>query len=67
MCYLCEKYYYKPIAVQYCRADGFSRVSGLTLAYEQQTCSQNGTGLYVGDLLYSYSPEGQSLKWVSLS
>ena len=67
MCYLCENYYNNPIAVQNYRADWFSRVSRLTLAYEQQTRSQNGTGLYVGGLLYSYSPEGQSLKWVSLS
>ena len=50
MYYLCEKYY-KPITVQYYIADCVSWVPRLTLL-DLQTCSQNGTHSYVGDLLY---------------
>ena len=51
MYYLCERYY-KPITVQYYIANCVSWVPRLTLnKLDLQTYSQNGTRLYVGDLL----------------
>ena len=55
MYHLCKKYY-KPITLQYFTADDVSwifRVNfvGLTNKSDLQTHSQNGTHLYVGDLL----------------
>ena len=52
MYYLCERCY-KPITVQYYIADCVSWVPRLTLL-DLQTCSQNGTHSYVGDLLYQH-------------